>query len=51
MARINEHYLQLKSSYLFTEIAARVKAFQAAHPDAKVIRLGIGDVTRPLRPP
>ena len=50
MARINEHYLQLKSSYLFTEIAKRVKAFQAAHPDAKVIRLGIGDVTRPLPP-
>jgi len=50
VARINEHYLQLKSSYLFTEIAKRVKAFQAAHPDAKVIRLGIGDVTRPLPP-
>jgi LL-diaminopimelate aminotransferase len=50
VARINDHYLQLKSSYLFTEIAARVKAFQAAHPDAKIIRLGIGDVTRPLAP-
>ena len=50
MARINDHYLRLKSSYLFTEIARRVKAFQAAHPDAKVIRLGIGDVTRPLAP-
>ena len=50
MARINDHYLQLKSSYLFTEIARRVKAFQAAHPDAKIIRLGIGDVTRPLAP-
>jgi LL-diaminopimelate aminotransferase len=47
---VNEHYLQLKSSYLFTEIAARVKAFQAAHPQATIIRLGIGDVTRPLTP-
>ncbi len=50
MARINEHYLKLKSSYLFTEIARRVKAFQDAHPSAKIIRLGIGDVTRPLPP-
>jgi LL-diaminopimelate aminotransferase len=50
VARINDHYLSLKSSYLFTEIARRVKAFQAEHPDAKVIRLGIGDVTRPLAP-
>ena len=48
MARVNDHYLKLRSSYLFTEAAARVKAFQAAHPDARVIRLGIGDVTRPL---
>jgi LL-diaminopimelate aminotransferase len=50
VARINDHYLRLKSSYLFTEIARRVKAFAAAHPEAKVIRLGIGDVTRPLPP-
>jgi LL-diaminopimelate aminotransferase len=50
VARINEHYLKLKSSYLFTEIARRVKAFQDAHPSAKIIRLGIGDVTRPLPP-
>lgn len=50
MARINDNYLRLKSSYLFTDIAKRVKAFQAAHPDAKIIRLGIGDVTRPLAP-
>jgi LL-diaminopimelate aminotransferase len=50
VARINDNYLRLKSSYLFTDIAKRVKAFQAAHPDAKVIRLGIGDVTRPLAP-
>lgn len=50
MARINEHYLKLASSYLFVEIANRVKAFQAAHPEARVIRLGIGDVTQPLAP-
>jgi LL-diaminopimelate aminotransferase len=50
VARINDNYLRLKSSYLFTEIARRIKAFQAAHPDARVIRLGIGDVTRPLAP-
>lgn len=48
MARVNSHYLKLKSSYLFAEIAARVQAFQAANPDKKLIRLGIGDVTEPL---
>ena len=50
MARVNDHHLALKSSYLFTEIARRVKAFQAAHPEARIIRLGIGDVTLPLAP-
>src|SRR5688572_3216724 len=50
MARINDNYLKLKSSYLFTDIAARIKAFQAEHADAKIIRLGIGDVTQPLPP-
>src|SRR5919108_3647893 len=50
MARINDNYLRLKSGYLFSEIARRVKEFQAAHPDAKLIRLGIGDATRPLPP-
>jgi LL-diaminopimelate aminotransferase len=50
VARVNEHYLKLRSSYLFTEIARRVKAFQAAHPEARIIRLGIGDVTQPLAP-
>ena len=48
MVRVNEHYLKLRSGYLFVEIARRVKAFQEAHPDAKLIRLGIGDVTQPL---
>jgi LL-diaminopimelate aminotransferase len=50
MARLNEHYAKLPSSYLFPEIGRRVRAFSAAHPDAKVIRLGIGDVTEPLAP-
>ena len=50
MARINDHYLKLKAGYLFPEIARRVKAFTESHPDARVIRLGIGDVTEPLPP-
>jgi LL-diaminopimelate aminotransferase len=45
---VNEHYLALKPTYLFSEIARRVKAFGEAHPDARLIRLGIGDVTLPL---
>lgn len=48
MVRANENYLNLKSSYLFVEIASRVQAYQAAHPDARIIRMGIGDVTEPL---
>ncbi len=50
MARINEHYRKLRAGYLFPEIGRRVRAFQAAHPEAEVIRLGIGDVTLPLAP-
>jgi LL-diaminopimelate aminotransferase len=50
MIRINEHYLKLQASYLFSDIAKRVAAFQAAHPDREVIKLGIGDVTRALPP-
>jgi len=50
MTRVNDYYLALKSSYLFSEIAGRIKAFQASHPEARLIRLGIGDVTRPLPP-
>src|SRR5436190_9816235 len=50
MARINEHYAKLPASYLFPEIGRRVRTYQAAHPDARVIRLGIGDVTEPLVP-
>ena len=44
MVHINDHYLKLKAGYLFPEIARRVEAFAAAHPQADVIRLGIGDV-------
>jgi len=50
MARINDNYLKLKAGYLFPEIGRRVREFSAANPTAKVIRLGIGDVTRPLAP-
>jgi LL-diaminopimelate aminotransferase len=50
MANINENYLKLKSGYLFPEIARRVKAYAESNPNAKIIRLGIGDVTLPLPP-
>jgi LL-diaminopimelate aminotransferase len=48
--RVNERYLNLQASYLFAEIKRRTQAFREAHPQAKVISLGIGDVTRPLPP-
>ena len=48
MIRINENYLKLQASYLFSDIAKRVAAHQQAHPDEKLIKLGIGDVTRAL---
>ena len=48
MIKINENYLKLQASYLFAEIKNRTAAFQAAHPEKEVIKLGIGDVTRPL---
>ena len=50
MARINENYLKLQAGYLFPEIGRRVQAFCDANPDAQVIKMGIGDVTRPLIP-
>lgn len=50
MARINENYLKLQAGYLFPEIGRRVSEFIAANPDKKVIKMGIGDVTRPLVP-
>ncbi|MDE6555732.1 MAG: LL-diaminopimelate aminotransferase, partial [Duncaniella sp.] len=50
MFRINHNYTLLPGNYLFSEIARRVSEFSSSHPDAKIIRLGIGDVTRPLCP-
>lgn len=48
MAKINSNYLLLPNSYLFAEIARKIKAYQEANPKADIIRMGIGDVTRPL---
>ena len=48
MPKLNENYLNLKESYLFSEITHRVNTYTAANPDKKVIRLGIGDVTLPI---
>ncbi|MDY9917835.1 MAG: LL-diaminopimelate aminotransferase [Proteiniphilum sp.] len=50
MFEINENYLQLNESYLFNTIAKRIEKFSASHPEADIIRLGIGDVTLPLPP-
>ncbi len=50
MYKINDNYLKLPGSYLFSNIAKKVNAFTQANPDKKIIRLGIGDVTLPLAP-
>ncbi|MEG1479920.1 MAG: LL-diaminopimelate aminotransferase [Kiritimatiellia bacterium] len=50
MIPVNENFAKLQASYLFSEIAKRVKAYQAENPTAEIIRLGIGDVTLPLAP-
>ena len=50
MVKVNENYGKLPGSYLFSTIGKKVNAFTVANPDKKVIRLGIGDVTRPLTP-
>ncbi len=50
MFKINDNYLKLPGSYLFSDIAKKVKAFGDTNPDKKIIRLGIGDVTLPLAP-
>ncbi len=50
MFRVNEDYLKLPGSYLFSTIAKKVSAFSEANPDKKIIRLGIGDVTQPIAP-
>ena len=50
VVKINENYLKLKSSYLFVEVARREAEFRKNHPDADIIKMGIGDVTKPLVP-
>ena len=50
MIKVNEDYLKLPGSYLFSTIAKKVAAFSEANPDKRIIRLGIGDVTQPLCP-
>jgi len=50
MVKVNENYLKLPGSYLFSTIGKKVNTYAAAHPDKKIIRLGIGDVTQPLAP-
>lgn len=50
MAKVNENFLSLGNRYLFSEIASRVNAWSKAHPEADIIRMGIGDVTLPLAP-
>ena len=48
MIKINENYKKLQASYLFSDIAKRVARFQQENPDKRIIKLGIGDVTRAL---
>lgn len=50
MFTINDNFRLLPENYLFSEVARRINAFKAAHPEADVIRMGIGDVTLPLCP-
>jgi len=50
MLKVNQNYLKLPGQYLFSEIAKKVETYKAEHPDQSIIRLGIGDVTRPLTP-
>ena len=50
MYKINTNYQKLPGSYLFSDIAKKVNAFTEAHPEADIIRLGIGDVTQPIAP-
>lgn len=50
MFKINDNYLKLPGSYLFSTIGKKVAAYTEAHPEKSIIRLGIGDVTQPLAP-
>ena len=50
MFRINDNYLKLPGSYLFSTIGKKVREYSEAHPEKEIIRLGIGDVTQPIAP-
>ena len=50
MINVNENFLKLQAGYLFPEIGRRIEAFKAKNPAAKIISLGVGDVTQPLAP-
>lgn len=50
MIKVNDNFCKLSQSYLFSEVARKIAAFKSLHPDADVIRMGIGDVTRPICP-
>ena len=50
MVTVNRNYLKLPGSYLFSTIAGKVSTFQKENPEARILRLGIGDVTQPLAP-
>ena len=50
MFKINENYLKLPGSYLFSTVGKKEREYKAAHPDKKVIKLSIGDVTQPIAP-
>ena len=50
MIKVNENFLNLQDSYLFSTIAKKVAEFQKNNPEKKIIKLGIGDVTRPIVP-
>ncbi|MCR4895280.1 MAG: LL-diaminopimelate aminotransferase [Lachnospiraceae bacterium] len=50
MATVNENYLKLPGNYLFSTIGKKVREYEAAHPESRIIRLGIGDVTQPIAP-
>ncbi len=50
MAKINENYLKLAGNYLFSTVGRKIREYQETHPQAEVIRLGIGDVTQPIAP-
>lgn len=50
MFKVNQDYLKLPGSYLFSTVARKQREYQAAHPEAEIIKLSIGDVTQPLAP-